>query len=228
VLYRGEIVGENRVACFADATTVGNKLPSTMHVKPFLADALRVPAKSGPTPVIGVIPGQIVTRKLAAEMLSGNGEIVADVDRDILKVVVVERHHTTGNIGVGLVKGFGLKHGALASSIAHDSHNIVAVGASDADIYTAVKEVERMGGGLAVAAQGSIIAELPLPVTGLLSDQPLEKVVADLHKVESAAAGLGVTLQSPFATLSFLALPVIPELRLTDKGMVDVKEFKII
>ena len=151
-----------------------------------------------------------------------------DISTDILKAVVVERHKATGNIGLGLVTGFGLKRGALASSTAHDSHNIVAVGASDEDIFAAVKEVERMQGGLVVAAEGKVLGSLATPIAGLLSAEPLENVVSGLEKLEKTAKDLGCTLPSPFAALSFLALPVIPELRLTDLGLVDVNEFKLI
>jgi adenine deaminase len=140
----------------------------------------------------------------------------------------VERHKATGNIGLGLVKGFGLKRGALASSIAHDSHNIIAVGTNDEDIFTAIKEIERLEGGLVIVAQGKVLASLALPIAGLLSDEPLEVVVTRLEELERLAKDLGTTLPSPFSTLSFLALPVIPELRLTDLGLVDVNEFKLI
>ncbi len=228
VYYRGQLVGKDRKALFTDKMTGSNGPRNTMHVKTFSIEELRLKPRLNPMPVIGVVPGQIVTRKLSEEMRVRDGEVLPDVERDILKLVVVERHHGTGNIGVGLAKGFGLKHGALASSIAHDSHNIVAVGAADADIYAAIKAVERMSGGLAAVAGGKLVARLPLPVAGLLSDQPLDRVAVDLKKVEKVASNIGVTLPSPFATLSFLALPVIPELRLTDKGQVDVKEFKII
>ena len=157
-----------------------------------------------------------------------DGFITSDTDRDILKTVVVERHQATGNIGLGLVTGFGLKKGAFASSTAHDSHNIVAVGTSDEDIFTAIKEIERLQGGLVVAAGGKVLGSLATPVAGLLSNEPLESVVAGLEKLEQTARELGTTLPSPFAVLSFLALPVIPELRLTDLGLVDVNEFKLI
>jgi adenine deaminase len=157
-----------------------------------------------------------------------DGFMVPDTGRDILKLAVVERHKASGNIGLGLVTGFGLKRGALASSIAHDSHNIVVVGVTDEDIFTAVREVERLQGGLVVAAGGRVLASLGLPVAGLLSGEPLETVVAGLERLEQLAKDLGTTLPSPFATLSFLALPVIPELRLTDLGLVDVNEFKLV
>ena len=156
------------------------------------------------------------------------GVIMPDIGRDILKLVVVERHRATGNIGLGLVMGFGLKRGALASSIAHDSHNIVAIGTSDEDIFAAVKEIERLQGGLVVAAEGKVLSSLALPIAGLLSDEPLEVVVAKLEKIKQLARDLGTTLAAPFATLSFLALPVIPELRLTDLGLVDVNAFKLV
>ena len=156
------------------------------------------------------------------------GVIVPDTERDILKLAVVERHRASGNIGLGLVSGFGLKKGALASSIAHDSHNIVCVGTSDEDMFNAVKEIERLNGGLVVTAGGGVLASLALPVVGLLSEEPLEVVANGLERLEELAADLGSGLPSPFAALSFLALPVIPELRLTDLGMVDVNQFRLI
>jgi adenine deaminase len=168
-------------------------------------------------PVIQVVPGQIITRKRTEKI-----KVIPELEKDILKLVVVERHKATWNIGVGLVSGFSLKKGALASSIAHDSHNIIAVGASDEDIFAAIKEVERLQGGLVAAAGGKILASLPLPVAGLLSDEPLEVVVNRLEGLEKTAAGLGTRLVSPFSTLSFLALPVIPEIRLTDRGVVEL------
>ena len=179
-------------------------------------------------PVIGIVPDQIITRRLDEEAKVDDGLVVADVERDILKLAVIERHRATGHIGLGLVKGVGLKNGALASSIAHDSHNIVAVGTNDNDLYVAIKEVENMGGGLAVAAGGGAVDSLPLPIAGLLSDEPLKDVVAKFEGLKKAAVGLGAALGDPFATLSFLALPVIPELRLTDKGLVDVLAFRLV
>ena len=157
-----------------------------------------------------------------------NGLVSPDTDRDILKLVVVERHGGTGNIGIGLVNGFGLKNGALASSIAHDSHNIIAAGTNDRDIYAAVSEIERLNGGIVAVNEGKVLASLALPVAGLLSDEPMETVVSKLDKLEKSAEQLGSGLSSPFSTLSFMALPVIPELRLTDMGLVDVVQFKFI
>ena len=153
---------------------------------------------------------------------------MADIERDILKAAVVERHRGTGNVGLGLVRGFGLKRGAIASSYAHDSHNIVVVGASDQDMLAAVRHLESLQGGLTVVLDGEPLASVPLPIAGLMSAEAVETVSAQCEDVEAAAASLGVTVQAPFAVLSFLALPVIPELRVTDKGLVDVLSRSII
>jgi len=228
VFYRGRLVAEGGKPLFPAYKPGGEGLIGTVHVKPFSMDELRLLASGETAPVIELVPGQIITKKRLERVKVSGGVVVPDIDKDILKLVVVERHKATGNIGVGLVTGFGLKRGALASSIAHDSHNIIAVGTGDEDIFTAVKEVERLRGGLVVAVDGKVLASLALPVAGLLSDEPLEVVVAGLEKLERLAVDLGTTLPSPFATLSFLALPVIPELRLTDLGLVDVNEFRLI
>ena len=229
VFHRGMLVARRGEALFEPPPYKGHRPTDTINVKPLKVESLRLKAKEDLFPVIGVVPGQITTRK-TFEKLSrdGQGLVMPDIKRDILKLIVVERHRATGNIGLGLVKGFGLKRGALASSIAHDSHNIVAVGAGDGDILLAVIQVVKMHGGLAVVADGKIIAGLALPIAGLLADQPLSEVVKQFEKVEAAARSLGSTLPAPFAALSFIALPVIPELRLTDLGLVDVNAFKII
>ena len=228
VFYRGHLVAREGEPIFPISQPAGRRPVNTVHVKPFTMEALKIRAAGETLPVIEVIPGQIITRKKLESVRVVNGFVAADISRDILKLAVVERHKATGNIGLGLVKGFGLKRGALASSVAHDSHNIVVVGTSDEDIFAAVKEIERLQGGLAAAAGGKAIASLGLPIAGLLSDEPLETVVAELERLEQVAADLGATLPSPFATLSFLALPVIPELRLTDLGLIDVNEFRLI
>jgi adenine deaminase len=216
VFYRGRLVARKGKALFP-SPRAGRGLKDTIRIKPFTIDRLKFTARGEAEPVIEIIPGQIITKKKMEKIGA-----VPDLERDILKLVVVERHKATGNIGVGLVGGFGLKRGALASSIAHDSHNIIAVGTSDQDIFVAVKEIERLKGGLVAAAGGRVLASLALPVAGLLSDQPLEVVVNKLEKLEKTAAELGAKLDSPLATLSFLALPVIPEIRLTDRGVVEV------
>ncbi|MFC2050316.1 adenine deaminase [Chloroflexota bacterium] len=228
VFYKGGLVARGGSYLPPLFKASSKKLTDTIHIKPFKIEALKLIARGETFPVIEIIPGQIVTKKRIERVKAKEGVITPNVEEDILKLVVVERHKANGNIGLGLVKGFGLKRGALASSIAHDSHNIVAVGTNDHDIFTAVKEIEGMQGGLVVCVDGKILAALPLPIAGLLSPEPLEAVVKKLNKLEKTALGLGNIPPAPFALLSFIALPVIPELRLTDMGLVDVLEFKLI
>jgi adenine deaminase len=227
VFYRGRLVARQGKPLFP-LYQAARAPVNTVNIKPFSIEALKLLASGETEPVIEIVPDQIITRKRMERVKVVDGVIVPDTSRDILKLVVVERHRATGNIGLGLVKGFGLKKGALASSIAHDCHNIIAVGTNDNDIFIAVKEIERLHGGLVVAAEGRVSASLALPIAGLLSDEPLEVVADKLEKLEQLARDLGTTLKSPFSTLSFLALPVIPELRLTDLGLVDVNEFRLI
>lgn len=232
VFYRGKLVAREGEILFP-LPELTPQLVDTVHIKSLSLESLALLAKRRNSneeiyPVIEIIPGQIITRKREERLKVTDGKIVPDLERDILKLVVVERHKASGNIGVGLVKGFGLKKGALASSVAHDSHNIIAVGTNDPDILRAVEEVRRLQGGLVVSADQRILASLPLPVAGLLSLEPLEKVVAQYQELERATASLGNLPAAPFSILSFLALPVIPELRLTDLGLVDVKEFKLL
>lgn len=229
VFYRGQLVAEDGQMIIPLPKKKVSNLTNTIHIKPFECEALRMPAKSHSTPVLEIVPDQIITKKLDhIELKIRNGYILPNIEKDILKLVVVERHKSTGNIGIGLVKGFGLKSGAIASSIAHDSHNIIAVGTNDNDIFTAIKELERMAGGLSVVSDGQILGALPLPIAGLLSDQRLEAVVQQFKALKQTAANLGCVPTDPFAVLSFLALPVIPELRLTDLGLVDVAEFRLL
>jgi len=228
VFYRGRPVAREGKPLFPLPHVSNRTVTGTVNMKPVTLKKLSLPAPSAELPVIEVVPGQIVTRKRYLKVRTVDGQVISDTERDILKLVVAERHQTTGNVGLGMVTGFGLKKGALASSVAHDSHNIVAVGTSDDDIMAAVQEIERLQGGLAAVADGQVLASLSLPIAGLLSDEPLEAVVARLGKLEQKARELGARLPSPFATLSFLALPVIPELKLTDLGLVDVTEFRLI
>lgn len=228
VFYQGHLVAREGNNLLPPPETSTRELTETVRVRPFKIEALRLSTKGENFPVIEIIPGQIVTKKRVETVKTKDGAVMPDTDDDILKLAVVERHKASGNIGLGLVKGFGLKRGALASSIAHDSHNIITVGTNDLDIFTAIKEVERLRGGLVVCSDGKVLAALPLPVAGLLSPEPAKVVADEFENVETAASGLGSVPPAPFALLSFLALPVIPELRLTDLGIVDVLEFKLI
>ncbi len=217
VFYRGHLVAREGKPLFPPPQATGKAPTNTVNIKPFNIEALKLSPSGEAEPIIEIVPGQIITKKRMGKIGS-----IPDLERDILKLVVVERHKATGNIGIGLVSGFGLKQGALASSIAHDSHNVIAVGTNDQDIFTAIKEIERLQGGLVAAAGGKVLASLALPVAGILSDEPLEAVVSKLEGLEKIAAELGTKLVSPLALLSFLALPVIPEIRLTDLGVVEV------
>lgn len=228
VFHKGKLVAQNGKALFSSTWRSDPEITHSVDIKPFTIEALKIPASRKNLPIIEIVPGQVTTRGIKLEPKIRTGFVVPDIERDILKLVVVERHKASGNIGLGLVKGFGLKNGALGSSIAHDSHNIIVAGTNDQDIFAAVKEIERLEGGLVAAAGGKIRGSLALPIAGLLSEEPLEAVVSKLEELQKIAVGLGCVLPSPFATLSFLALAVIPELRLTDKGLVDVMSFKLL
>jgi adenine deaminase len=197
-----------------------------MNIRPFSREAFAVPHRGERIRVIGLVPDQILTRQLVLEPAVRDGAIVSDIGRDILKLAVVERHHGTGRIGLGFVRGFGLKEGALVSSVAHDSHNIIAVGCNDGDLFTAVKVVEEMNGGLAAVRNGEVLAKLPLPLAGLMTDRPLAEVARGWEELRQVARDLGSVPAEPFMVLSFLPLPVIPELKLTDMGLVDVNLFE--
>jgi adenine deaminase len=187
-----------------------------------------IPAGEGPARVIGVVPGQVVTQDLRLVPATEQGHVVSDPGRDLLKIAVVERHRGTGNVGLGLVRGMGLRRGAIASSVAHDSHNIVVVGVADDDLRAAVAAIAEMGGGQVAVADGQVQAACPLPIAGLMSDRPLEEVRDQVAALTGAAHALGCTLPDPLMTLSFLALPVIPALKITDKGLVDVTKFEMV
>ncbi len=195
----------------------------TVRIPRLSTENLRIPAgRARLVRVIGLVQGQIVTRRLVLEATIGNGEVYADPARDILKLVVVERHGRNGNIGLGLVQGFGLRKGALASSVSHDSHNLIAVGVEDQDLLTALEHVAAIGGGLTVVSGGAVRASLSLPVAGLMTEEKPGQVAAAMEHLLLNARDIGCTAPNPFAALSFLALPVIPEIRLTDRGLVDV------
>jgi len=200
---------------------VPESLLRTINVAPLRLGDLALPAEQASI-AVEVIPGQIVTRRIDIEPRVIDGLAVADPSRDLLKLVCVERHHATGRTGVGCVKGFGLRRGALASTIAHDAHNIVAVGVDDVDVLAAIATVAESQGGLAVVAEGRVLGHLPLPIAGLLSDRPLAEVAAAYGAIEQIARDLGSSLPSPFGLLAFMALSVIPEARVTDRGFLTV------
>jgi len=224
VIAGGRLVGP---ALFAARETVPPVGLDSMKATRQTAEAFRIAPKPGrnDTPVIGVKPGFILTFREDAALAVTDAGVQPDLDADIIKVAVVERHGRNGNIGRSFVKGFGLKRGAIASSVGHDSHNITVVGADNGDMALAVNRLIEMGGGFAVADKGRITAELALPVAGLMSLEPFETVAEDLHHLRNAAKALGCTLPEPFLQVAFLALPVIPHLKMTDRGLFDVDAF---
>jgi adenine deaminase len=201
---------------------------NTVRVAPTASNDFAIPWEGGAARVIGLIEGQIVTDELREEPKVEDGFAVADPERDVLKIAVVERHLGTGRVGLGFVKGFGLQRGAIATSLAHDAHNIVVVGVDDGDMARAVQRLAETGGGMVVIADRGVQAELPLPVAGILSDAPFEEVVELSDACLAAVRELGCEFPAPFQTLSFLALSVIPKLKITDRGLIDVDAFEIV
>jgi adenine deaminase len=203
-------------------------LRGTVNVAWIEEEHFRIRAEGRRARVIELTQDQLVTQQGVHEVKIVDGSAVADVERDILKLAVIERHLASGNTGLGFVKGFGLKRGALASSVAHDSHNIIVVGTNDEDMMTAAVQIVKMQGGLVVAADGQVLATVPLPIAGLMSEKSAWEVSAEVESVQEAARDIGCTLPTPFMAMSFLALPVIPALKLTDKGLVDVESFTLV
>ena len=198
--------------------------PSKMNVKAGSIDFV-IPAEKKKIRVIELVPKQIITRQAVHQAKIENDLVASDTSRDILKIAVVERHKGTGNIGKAFVSGFGLNAGAIAGSVAHDSHNIIVVGTNDDDMIIAVKRIIEMNGGLTAVCDRKVTAELSFPIAGLMSSEPLEIVRNQMDAMINAARAMGAVVPDPFMILSFLALPVIPELKLTDRGLFDVNQF---
>jgi len=222
----GILVAENGKAIYQPPVRPEFPVRSSVNIKWLEGDEFTIPANGNRCRVIGVMPRQITTEYLELDCKQENGNVVSDTKRDILRLFVIERHRASGNIGKGLIKGFGLKKGAIASSIGHDSHNIIATGVEDRDIFKAVTTINKMGGGIAVVNDGQVVESLQLPIAGLMSNKSLEKISQKTKSLIESARGLGVKLEDPLMTLSFMALPVIPRLKLTDQGLVDVEKFR--
>jgi len=225
VLTGGRLVEE---ALFADRVAVAAVGHGSVKCRPVTPEAFRVKAREGETPVIGVVPGRIITERLSMPLPSRDGLALPDLAQDAVKVTVIERHGKGGGIATGFVHGFGMKHGAIASSVGHDSHNLCIVGVDDAAMAAAANRLIEIGGGFAVAEGDKVTAELALPVAGLMSEEPFETVRHDLEGLRAAAKALGVVLAEPFLQVAFLTLPVIPHLKITDKGLVDVDRFDFV
>lgn len=200
----------------------------SVRLSPISTERLAVEAKQGPRPVIGVRPLSLFTDRLSLALPSENGVQRADPSAGIHKLAVVERHGKGGSVGLGFVRGFGPMAGALATSVGHDCHNLTVVGAADEDMAAAINALIAMEGGLVAVQDGKVLAQLPLPIAGLISDRPASEVIHQLNGLKRAARDLGCVLEEPFMQLAFLPLPVIPHLKLTDRGLVDVDAFRIV
>jgi adenine deaminase len=217
-----------------DAAIFETRKPIAMigrdSVKSRHVDALQFVVRSqrAQQSVIGVVPGKIITQHLKCDLPHGNGVVNMDVAQDVIKVAVIERHGRNGNVATAFVKGFGLKHGAIASTVGHDSHNICVVGASEDDMAFAANRLKEMEGGFVVVREGKVLAELALPIAGLMSDKSFEQVHEKLIVLRAAAKSLGTVLAEPFLQVAFLPLPVIPHLKITDRGLVDVDLFDFV
>jgi adenine deaminase len=200
----------------------------TVHLAGVDVSSFEIAAGPKRIRVIRVIPAQLLTGTELLAPSTRDGFIVADPKRDLVKIAVLERHHASGRVGLGFATNVGLKRGAFASTVAHDGHNVIVLGVDDADMAACALRMSEIGGGIVIAEGGRVVEELPLPVAGLMSDQPLAAVYDRMQSMEKRLVSMGVTMEAPFMTLSFLALSVIPELKITDRGLVDVKRFELV
>jgi adenine deaminase len=223
----GRLVASDGQAIPIPKVSAPDWMRGSVRVRTLTAEDFAIRA-DGRVRVIGVDAGQIVTRALEAEPARRGDRAVADPTRDLAKISVVERHRETGRIGLGFVSGFGLRRGALASTHAHDAHNVVVIGLDDADMAAAVNRLVEIGGGQVAVADERVLAEVPCPIGGLLSDRPVEEVASAVERMEEASQQLGATIPAPFMTMSFLALSVVPELKITDHGLVDTVRFELV
>jgi adenine deaminase len=228
MVYRGgKLVAQDGVMLPWEREIKRSVLRSSMNIDWSKVD-LSIDVEGEQVRIIGAIPDQLITTHLVEETPQADGKVVSDTRRDILKMAVIERHLATGRMGKGLVRGLGLQQGAIASTVAHDHHNIVVIGADDQSMLAAARAVADTRGGMVAVDGDTILAQLPLPIAGLMSDQPIERVRDQMAELLKAAYHLGSPLHDPFMAMSFLALPVIPSLKLTDHGLVDVDEFHLV
>ena len=228
VLKNGKIVAQNNKLTQDVSASEVPSMRGSVNVKWIEQDDFKIKAKGNKVKTIEIIPNQLVTKSVISEVKIEDGNAVSNVDTDTLKIFVVERHRATGNTAIGFVKGFGLKEGAIASTIAHDSHNMIVIGTNDFDMYTAAIELVKAQGGKVVVKNGEVLSKLPLPIAGLMSDKSFDFVLDKCNELNRAAHSIGCELVDPFMTMGFMALPVIPELRITDKGIFDVNKCQFI
>lgn len=225
VLKDGQIIVENGNLIIPLEDVETPSMRGSVNVKWIEENDFKIEAKSNKALTIKVIPHQLVTESIVADIKIENGNAVSNIDNDTLKICVIERHRATGNIGKGFVQGFNLKSGAIASTVAHDSHNMIIVGTNDYDMYLAAVELVKSQGGKVVVNNGEVISKLPLPIAGLMSDKDFKFVLEKCAELNNSAHSIGCTLEDPFMTLAFMSLPVIPELKITDKGIFDTNKF---
>jgi adenine deaminase len=225
VYKKGQLVAKDGECLLPDLAGGKETRLISMELGELREDDLRIQVQGARVRAIRVVPNSLITEEEILPVATRQGAAVSEPERDLLKMVVIERHRGSGRRGFAFIRGLGLRQGALASTVAHDSHNLIVVGASDSDMVVAANVLRELGGGLVVVRDGQVAAQLPLPIAGLVSNAPLARVVELKKEVDQAALELGATLEQPFMALSFMALPVIPKLKLTDQGLVDVESF---
>ena len=222
VIKNGIIAAENSKMTINIEKKVLSSLRGTVNIRWLDKDDLKIKAKSDTVKAIEVTDGQLVTKCVQAKVKVENGYALSNIEDDVLKILVIERHKASGNIGKGFVKGFGLKSGAIASTVAHDSHNMIVIGTNDEDMFKAIKELVKSQGGKVIVQNGEVKAKLELPIAGLMSEESAETVIEKCNELKKSEKLIGCLLNEPFMTMGFLSLSVIPEIKLTDKGLMDV------
>ncbi len=228
VFRNGKLIAENGELKEVFPKALDVPIRSSVNIKWLYPEDFQIPVKGNKCRVIKILPDQIITEIDIETPRINNGWVVSDIKRDILKVAVIERHHASQKVSLGLVKGIGLKKGALGSSVAHDSHNIIIIGTNDKDMLNVGAHIAKMGGGLAISVDEKIVDSLPLPIAGLMSDRPLSEVKEKLDSLYKISTNLGVKVNNPFMSIAFLSLEVVPHLKITNKGLVDVDNSKIV
>ena len=228
VIKNGNIAAQNGKLVSEIRTGENLSARNSVNVRWITPEDFLIKAENSTVCALEVIPNQLITKSVVSEVKTENGNAVSNIENDTLKICVIERHRATGNIGKGFVKGFNLKCGAIASTVAHDSHNMIVIGTNDYDMYTAAVALIKCQGGKVVVKDGEIISQLPLPIAGLMSDRDFDFVVTKCDELNRAAHSIGCTLTDPFMTMGFLSLPVIPELKITDKGVFNTGKFDFI
>ena len=222
----GKIAAKNGKFILDEQSAELPAIRGSVNVKWIEMSDFKVKAKSDKVKTINIIPGQLITGCSIETPMIVNGHAESNIENDVLKIAVIERHRSSGNTSLGFVKGFGLREGAIASTVAHDSHNMIIIGTNDEDMYYAAIELVKSQGGKIVVNKGKTLSHLPLPIAGLISDQKVDIVIEKLEGLTESSRSLGCTLDDPFMSMAFLSLPVIPELKITDKGLIDVNKFE--